>query len=784
MSMTKALVALPPLELRSVKAAVLPVRDMVQFPGVIHSLVVGREMSVNAVRQATRKGRHLIVVAQKETATESPRGHDLYGVGTLCEVLHLFPLPDGTLRTVIRGLHRCRVSKVAYRAGTLSAVCDRLPPGPIEPAAQVEAVRRECLAAFAHALDLGMSASPEVAESVPGIDVAELLIDTLLHHSPLPTPAKQSLLEEASVVRRFETFLGWITRETQVLELQQSVRHKVEREFGQSQREYLLREQLRTIQAELGDGEGLSQEGQDYRRRLAESGMAQHLMDRALQELRRMEKSPEASPESMVIRNYLDWLVGLPWDTVSEDRIDVRKAAAILEREHFGLEKVKDRILDSLAVRQIAPGMRGSVLCFVGPPGVGKTSIARSIAESMGREFYRLALGGVRDEAEIRGHRRTYIGSMPGRFIQALRHCRTKNPVLLLDEIDKMSADFRGDPTSALLEALDPVQNTGFVDHYIDMPFDLSRVMFLATANSMENVPVALRDRMELIHFPSYTESEKLRIASEHLLPRLSAEHGLHPGQLRISRKMMEVLVREYTREAGVRALSRELSTLCRKTARRLAEGHSRAISLSRTDTQKWLGRPRYRHGTQAGENEVGSATGLVVSAYGGDILTIEVSLTPTAGRTPEIRLTGCLGDVMKESAYAALTYLRSNAERLAGAELRSDVHVHVPEGAVPKDGPSAGVTILTALVSACSGRAVRRDVAMTGELTLRGKVLPVGGIRDKILAAHRSGIREVLVPLENEHDLDDVPANVLAEMSVCLVSSAEEVLAKALVPR
>lgn len=763
------------------KASVLAVRDAVQFPGVIHSLVVGREMSVAAVRQATRKGKFLLVVAQKETMVDTPRANDLYTVGTLTEVLHLFPLPDGTLRVVIRGLARVRVSKLAYRSGALTASYEPFPSEPHESPSEIEAVKRECLQAFAHALDLGMTASPEVTETLPGIEEPGQLIDTLLHHSPLPTAVKQALLEEPSVVARFETFFTWIVRETQVLELQQSVRAKVEREFGQSQREYLLREQLRAIQAELGEDEGLTPEGLDYRRRLTESGMPPALLDRAMQELRRMEKSPDSSPEAMVIRSYLDWLVALPWNTVSQDRLDVRKAAAILDREHFGLDKVKDRVLDYLAVRQIAPQMPGTVLCFVGPPGVGKTSIARAIAESMGREFHRISLGGVRDEAEIRGHRRTYIGSMPGRFIQALKQCRTKNPVLLLDEIDKMSADFRGDPTSALLEALDPEQNTAFVDHYIDMPIDLSKVMFLATANSMENVPAALRDRMEVILFPSYTEEEKLRIALAHLLPKRAVEHGLQPNQMKVSRKIMETVIREYTREAGVRALGRELSTLCRKTARKVAEGDGRAISVSRNDLTRWLGRPRFRFGTCGLDHEVGSATGLVVSPHGGDILTIEVSLTPSAARTPRVRLTGSLGDVMKESAYAALTYLRANAGKYGSADTQLDLHVHVPEGAVPKDGPSAGVTILTALVSAYSNRPVRRNVAMTGELTLRGRVLAVGGIRDKVLAAHRAGIRHVAVPLENERDLEDVPPMVRGQLEIKLVATADEVLDYAL---
>jgi ATP-dependent Lon protease len=505
--------------------------------------------------------------------------------------------------------------------------------------------------------------------------------------------------------------------------------------------------------------------------------------EKAIQELRRLERAPSSSPEGMVIRNYLDWLVDLPWQTVTDDQIDVRKAAETLNRDHYGLENVKDRVLDFLAVRQLSKSLRGPILCFVGPPGVGKTSIGRSIAESLGRKFHRISLGGVRDEAEIRGHRRTYIGSMPGRLIQGVRQCGTKNPVFMLDEIDKMTSDLRGDPTSALLEALDPEQNEHFSDHYIESTFDLSNVMFIATANLLENIPPPLRDRMEVIRFPSYTEQEKLHIATKFLVPKQLQEHGLKRNQITLPKSSIEKIIREYTREAGVRWLQREIGTVCRKVARRIAEGREKKVNVDRKVLEKMLGRPRFRYGLKGKADDVGAATGLVYSEYGGDIVTIESNLSQPFGEQPQIRLTGSLGDVMKESAMAAMTYIRANQRKInPKQEFRYDVHIHVPEGAVPKDGPSAGVTMLTAVVSAYTGRPVRRDFAMTGEITLRGKVLPVGGVREKVLAAHRAGIRHVILPIENARDLDDLPEGPRKDLEFHLVKSADEVLKLALV--
>ncbi len=765
-------------------APVLPIRgDTVHFPGVIQTLLIGRDMSVRALQLAVRKDRETLVVGQRDQSQDEPTSDDLFGVGTLSEILHVLPLPDGTMRVVLRGMGRAKVQKFTFRGGSFSAKYEILPE--VEARGeQVEALMRECVSTFQTAANLGLQVPPEVMETLASIDNAGHLADMVAHHLPGTANVKQSLLEEIEVESRLERLVKLLAKEMQVLELQATLRSKVERELGQTQREYYLREQLKAIQAELGSVEGtLSDEGEEYRVKVEQSRMGLDNAERAMQEIKRLERAPSSSPEALVIRNYLDWLVSLPWDRASTDRIDVKKAARILDRDHYGLAKVKDRILDFLAVRQLSHSLRGPILCFVGPPGVGKTSIGRSIAESMGREFHRISLGGVRDEAEIRGHRRTYIGSMPGRLIQGLKQTGSRNPVFMLDEIDKMTSDLRGDPTSALLEALDPEQNSQFSDHYIEMPFDLSAVMFITTANLLENIPHPLRDRMEVIRFPSYTEEEKLYIAANYLLPKKTKEHGLDKGQIKVSKQILQSIVRGYTREAGVRSLEREIATVCRKAARQIAEGATESVTVTKDTLGEALGKTRFRHGVRGERNEVGAVTGLVYSEYGGDIVTIEVSLTEPYGEEPEVQLTGSLGEVMKESARAATTYVRANQKRFNKEKaFHMDLHVHVPEGAVPKDGPSAGVTILTALVSAYSGRPVRRDVAMTGEITLRGKVLPVGGVREKVLAAHRAGIKHVILPEENQVDIDDLPEVARKDLTFHFAATADDVLKVALV--
>ncbi|MEX2242220.1 MAG: endopeptidase La [Fimbriimonadaceae bacterium] len=766
------------------KVPVLPVRDTVHFPGVIQTLLIGRDMSLRALHESLERGRETLVLSQRNHTVDEPTAKDLYRVGTVSEVLHVLPLPDGTMRVVLRGLARAKASKVTFRSGYFMCECEFLVEEK-EKSERIDALMRECVSAFQQASSLGLQAPPEVLDIIGTMQDSGELSDTIAHHLPsLNTATRQELLEEPDVSKRLERLVHVLMRELQVLELQTALRSKVEEELGQTQREYYLREQLRAIQQELGGEQDVySDEGEAYRKKIEAAGMPPDTHEKAVQELRRLERAPSSSPEGMVIRNYLDWLVELPWQKVTDDLIDVKKAAAVLNRDHYGLENVKDRILDFLAVRQLSKSLRGPILCFVGPPGVGKTSIGRSIAESLGRKFHRISLGGVRDEAEIRGHRRTYIGSMPGRLMLGIRQCGTKNPVFMLDEIDKMTSDLRGDPTSALLEALDPEQNQHFSDHYIEATFDLSNVMFIATANLIENIPAPLRDRMEVIRFPSYTEQEKLHIAQKFLVSKLLEEHGLKKSQISLTKDSIEKIVREYTREAGVRWLQREIATVCRKTARMIAEGEKHKVVVDQKTLEKMLGKSRFRYGLKGKSDEVGAATGLVYSEYGGDIITIEANLSQPFGEQPQVKLTGSLGDVMKESAMAAMTYIRANQRRLSPEkEFRYDVHIHVPEGAVPKDGPSAGVTMLTAAVSAYTGKAVRRDFAMTGEITLRGKVLPVGGVREKVLAAHRAGIKHVILPAENMRDLDELPEGPRSELQFHPVKTADEVLKLALV--
>lgn len=762
---------------------VLPVRDTVHFPGVIQTLLIGRDMSLRALHEALEQGRETLVLSQKNHEVDEPSAKDLYRVGTISEVLHVLPLPDGTMRVVLRGLTRATAERLSFKAGYFVCDCVYVQESK-ESGESIVALMRECVSTFQQASNLGLQTPPEVLDIVATMQDPGELSDTIAHHLPsLSTVVRQELLEEPSVSKRLERLVTILARELQVLELQSALRSKVEEELGQTQREYYLREQMRAIQQELGGTQDvLSEEGEQYRQKIDACGMPEETREKAMQELRRLERAPSSSPEGMVIRNYLDWLTDLPWQTTTDDLIDVKLAAKILDRDHYGLERVKDRILDFLAVRQLSKSLRGPILCFVGPPGVGKTSIGRSIAESLGRKFLRVSLGGVRDEAEIRGHRRTYIGSMPGRLIQGIKQCGTRNPVFMLDEIDKMTSDLRGDPTSALLEALDPEQNSHFGDHYIEVPFDLSGVMFIATANLLENIPAPLRDRMEIIRFPSYTEQEKIHIASKYLVPKQIVENGLKKSQITVPKESLETIVREYTREAGVRWLQREIGTVCRKAARQIAEGRASTIKVDKTALTKMLGKPSFRYGTKGKANEIGLATGLVYSEFGGDIITIEANLSQPFGEQPQMKLTGSLGEVMKESAMAALTYIRANQRKLSpDREFRYDVHIHVPEGAVPKDGPSAGVTMLTAVVSAYTGKAVRRNIAMTGEITLRGKVLPVGGVREKVLAAHRAGIRDVILPEENMRDLDELPEGPKKDLTFHAVKTADEVLKLAL---
>jgi ATP-dependent Lon protease len=647
---------------------------------------------------------------------------------------------------------------------------------------EAEALRRDISEQFEQVVQNGRQIPPEAMITVVSISDPGRLADTVAHHLGISVASKQEILEALSVRERLDKLNLLLAKEVEILEIHRSIRSRVEKEMGETQKEFILREQLKAIQQELGDHDERMSEIEEYKAKVEAAAMPAEVAERALKEVDRLEKMPYAAPDGVVVRTYLDWLISLPWSKSTTEALRIDAAANILDEDHYGLVKVKERVLEFLAVRKLAGAMKGPILCFVGPPGVGKTSIGRSIARALGRKFIRISLGGIRDEAEIRGHRRTYVGALPGRIIQGVKQAGYRNPVFMLDEIDKIGVDFRGDPSAALLEALDPEQNNAFSDHYLEVNFDLSDVMFITTANVLDTVPPALRDRMEVIPFPGYIEEEKLQIAQRFLLPKQLRENGLSPKHLTLTEAALRRIIREYTREAGVRNLEREIASICRKIAKRVAEGSIKRVEVGEDDLKSYLGARKFHYGMAEEKDEIAAATGLVYTEFGGDVVQIEVGLMKsTEGR---LILTGQLGDVMKESAQAALTYIRSKARALDIDEEfyhRTDIHIHVPAGAVPKDGPSAGVTMATALASALTRRRVRKDVAMTGEITIRGRVLPIGGVKEKVLAAHRAGIRTVILPKENEKDLEEIPENVRAEMTLELVEHGDEVLAIAL---
>ena len=761
---------------------VLAVRDAVHFPAVINTLHVARETSSRALRNAMEHDSRVIVLSQRDMAVEEPTAADLVEIGTLSEVLQALPMPDTSMRAVLRGIGRVRVTHLVRRDGMFWAQTEPLEEVPYI-GVRAEAMQREAIQRLERIVRLGEDVPPEAMPAVAHVEESGALADAIAHHLPLRPHEKQQILEELGGKERLARVLVCLRREEQVLALRTTIQARVDKEVGDVQREFYLREQLRVIQSELESRGSRQGESERLRERIHASGMAGIALEKALLELDRLDHVPASSPEGVVIRNYLDWLIELPWNTVGKDRLNVNRAATLLDREHYGLTPVKERILDYLAVRQLNRSLRGPILCFVGPPGVGKTSLGRSIAHAMDRPFHRVSLGGIRDEAEIRGHRRTYVGAMPGRIIQGLRQCGVRNPVVMLDEIDKMGTDMRGDPTSALLEALDPEQNGQFRDHFIEAPFNLDAVMFIATANLLEAIPAPLRDRMEIIRFPSYTEDEKVHIAKRFLVPRALERNGLAGVQVTFDEPIPTQLVREYTREAGVRSLERVTDELCRKIARRAASKRLKEFAIGTAEVGDLLGTPPYPVDAAGFIDQVGTATGLVVTEVGGDIVTIEASLLAPLGATPLLHLTGNLGAVMKESAQTAMTYVRSIEDRLGPVcELRHDVHVHVPAASIPKDGPSAGLTIGVVLASALSGIPVRGDVAMTGELTLRGKVMPVGGVRDKVLAAHRAGIRTIILPEGNRGDLAEIPASVQTQCDLRWVATMDEALEIALV--
>jgi ATP-dependent Lon protease len=762
----------------------LPIREPVYFPHNIFPLFVGRDKSIRALEEARAQDRYIFLVAQKQMAVDDPTPDDIYQVGTVAEVMQVLNLPDGTVRVMLEGQARARIGEY-LQSDPFFRVRVEVLPEVEERTAEVEALMRSVIAQFQQVVELGKEIPPEALVQVVNIDEPGRLADTVIPYLNIRPKVErlQELLETVSVRDRLEKLNVILKKETEVLEIQRNIRNKVEKEMGDTQREFILREQLKAIQQELGERDERGSEIEEYREKVQQAGMPEEVEERALKELDRLEKMPFQAPEGVVVRTYLDWLTALPWSTASEETLDIPVAQEVLDEDHYGLSKVKERILEFLAVRKLAKEMRGPILCFVGPPGVGKTSLGKSIARALGRKFHRVSLGGVRDEAEIRGHRRTYIGAMPGRIIQGIKSAGANNPVFMLDEIDKLGMDFRGDPSSALLEALDPEQNNAFSDHYLEMPFNLTNVMFITTANLLDPIPPALKDRMEVIQFPGYTEDEKLAIAKGFLVPKQLKENGISGEFLVFADDALLRIIREYTREAGVRNLEREIATVCRKVAKEVASGTMELVSIADADVKTFLGKRRYHYGRAEEQDEIGAATGLVYTEFGGDIVSVEATLMKHGSQ--KLTLTGQLGDVMKESAMAGLSYVRSRTRALGLDDDMFDkleVHIHVPAGAVPKDGPSAGITMATALASAVTKRAIKKDVAMTGEITLRGKVLPVGGVKEKILAAHRAGMKIILLPDENERDLEELPQNVRDDLTFHLVGHMDQVLNLALV--
>lgn len=758
----------------------LALRGMLVFPYMTVPLDVGREKSVSALEDAMMNNRLIVLAAQKETREADPSPDGIHSVGTVAEIKQLAKISEGTIRILVEGIVRVQILDYVQNDPHFK-VRMSLVDDPKAVDSETEALMRTALRHFEEYVKLNRKIPPEILVSVSSIEEPGRLADDIASHLALKVDQKQAILECLSPKRRLERICALLMKEIEILELERKIHSRVRKQMEKTQREYYLREQLKAIQKELGDKDDRTQEVAELREKVESLGMPEDVLEKAKKEIDRLERMPPMVAEAVVVRNYLDWLISYPWNTKTEDGLDIKKAERILNEDHYGLDKVKERVLEYLSVRQLTKKIRGPILCFVGPPGVGKTSLGKSIARALGRKFVRFSLGGVRDEAEIRGHRRTYVGAMPGRIIQAMKQAGTSNPVVLLDEIDKLASDFRGDPSSALLEVLDPEQNCNFSDHYMEVTVDLSDVMFITTANVLYDIPHALRDRMEIVRIPGYTEDEKVRIALGYLLPNQLRENGLSHGDVAIGEKSIREIVRRYTRESGVRELERKIATVLRKAAKEIVSGADKPIRVVPKNVSKFLGVPMYRFGVMEAEDRVGVATGLAWTEVGGEILSIEVSVMHGKG---QLNLTGKLGDVMKESAQAGFSYIRSRAESIgvdSDFHEKRDVHIHVPEGAIPKDGPSAGIAMATALVSALTHKPVRRDVAMTGEITLRGRVLPIGGLKEKALAAHRSGIRTIIIPAENTRDIDEIPDNIKQEMTFVTVDHMDEVLGVAL---
>jgi ATP-dependent Lon protease len=761
---------------------VLPLRDIVVFPHMIVPLFVGREKSVRALEDVMRDDKQILLVAQKNAAQDDPSPADIYAVGTISTVLQLLKLPDGTVKVLVEGGQRGRIVRYQENPDFFQAEVEPIGEPASDPR-ELEALSRSVVSQFEQYIKLNKKIPPEVLVSINQIEDPGKLADTVTSHLALKIAEKQELLEIQTIAERLEKVYSYMESEIGVLQVEKKIRNRVKRQMEKTQREYYLNEQLKAIQKELGETDEGRDEATELEERIKKTKLSKEAREKALGELKKLKSMSPMSAEATVVRNYLDWILSIPWKKPTKVKKDIRHAKEILDHDHYGLEKVKERILEYLAVQQRTNRIRGPILCLVGPPGVGKTSLGKSIARATGRNFVRMSLGGVRDESEIRGHRRTYIGSMPGKVIQGMKKGKSSNPLFLLDEVDKMGHDWRGDPASALLEVLDPEQNNSFNDHYLEVDYDLSDVMFVTTANTM-NMPPPLLDRMEIIRLSGYTEDEKVEISRRHLIPKQLETHGLKESEWSISDGALRDLIRTYTREAGVRNLERELANLTRKAIKEIALGETKSVKVTNKNLGKYAGVPRYRFGEIEKEDLVGVVTGLAWTEVGGELLSIESVVVPGKGK---VTITGKLGDVMQESIQAARSYVQSRAVSF-GIEPplfhKRDIHVHVPEGATPKDGPSAGVAMVTSIVSVLTGIPVRKDVAMTGEVTLRGRVLPIGGLKEKLLAALRGGIKTVLIPIDNEKDLAEIPDNVKKGMTIVPVSTVDQVLEKALVTK
>ncbi len=765
-----------------VRVPLLPLRDIVVFPHMVVPLFVGRQRSIKALEEATQKQGPIFLSSQKDAKTNEPTEEDIFKIGTLGTVVQMLKLPDGTVKVLIEGKKRAQVARFVNNPDFFLVEVEESPEI-AEKNTEVEALTREVHTTFENYVKLKKKIPPEMVMSVSSIDDPGRLADTIVAHLGIKLSDRQNLLETFNASERLEKVLAHMRAEVEILEVERRIRSRVKKQMERSQKEYYLNEQMRAIQKELGEKDEFKNEIQEIEDKIKQKKLSTEAKDKVDKELKKLKMMSPMSAEATVVRNYIDWILSLPWNEFTDDKLDINDAERVLEEDHFGLEKVKERILEYLAVQSLVGKIKGPILCLVGPPGVGKTSLGRSIARSTGRKFVRVSLGGVRDEAEIRGHRRTYIGALPGKIVQSMKKAGSSNPVFLMDEIDKMSTDFRGDPSSALLEVLDPEQNTSFNDHYLDLDYDLSKVMFITTANSLDRIPRPLQDRMEIIRIAGYTELEKLSIAKKYLLEKQKESNGLTPENVAFTDNALLGVIRNYTKEAGVRNLEREIAAICRKVAVEVVKRDRNArIQVGTKSLHKYLGPIRFRYGKIGDEQKIGVTTGLAWTEMGGELLATEVTVMPGKG---QLIITGKLGDVMQESAQAAMSYVRSRAIELGLDKdfyQKIDVHLHVPEGAIPKDGPSAGITMATSLVSALIKIPVRNDLAMTGEITLRGAVLPIGGLKEKVLAAHRAGIRKVLVPAENEKDIEEIPATVLKTVEIELVGHMDDVLKKALV--